>query len=77
MVYIGSDGKVNERKKIWRWSLLRDIFYGIYDFVALFLRAVIHPPAVTNGVRAKCVNVMVELLLQTFIYIYIMYYASH
>lgn len=49
MVYIGSDGKVNERKTIWRWSLLRDIFYGIYDFVALFLGAVIHPPAVSNG----------------------------
>jgi Selenoprotein SelK_SelG len=52
MVYISNDGKVAERKKIWRWSLLKDICYGIYDFFAMFLASVIHPPTtVTQRVR--------------------------
>ena len=61
MVYISSDGNVAERKKILRWSLLKDICYGIYDFFAMFLASVIHPP--TTVTQRVSLNSCIPLVL--------------
>ena len=44
MVYIGPDGRVAERRSPWRFSIITDFFRAIYDFLELFLSALINPP---------------------------------
>eukprot|EP00545_Synedropsis_sp_CCMP1620_P002267 CAMPEP_0119007210 /NCGR_PEP_ID=MMETSP1176-20130426/2851_1 /TAXON_ID=265551 /ORGANISM="Synedropsis recta cf, Strain CCMP1620" /LENGTH=98 /DNA_ID=CAMNT_0006959313 /DNA_START=73 /DNA_END=369 /DNA_ORIENTATION=- len=49
MPYVGSDGRVAESRSPWRFSIITDILVGVYDFVALFLRAVFNPPSLEGG----------------------------
>ena len=44
MVYIGSDGNVKQKRSPWRVSIITDIFQGIYEFLAIFLRTIFNPP---------------------------------
>eukprot|EP00543_Licmophora_paradoxa_P007986 CAMPEP_0202447312 /NCGR_PEP_ID=MMETSP1360-20130828/6054_1 /ASSEMBLY_ACC=CAM_ASM_000848 /TAXON_ID=515479 /ORGANISM="Licmophora paradoxa, Strain CCMP2313" /LENGTH=95 /DNA_ID=CAMNT_0049064335 /DNA_START=14 /DNA_END=301 /DNA_ORIENTATION=- len=44
MPYVGADGRVHEKRSPWRFSIITDIFEAIYNFFALFLRAVVDPP---------------------------------
>ena len=54
MPYIGPDGRVTERRSPWRWSIISDFFQGVYDFLALFVVAMVNPPQLQAGVSQHC-----------------------
>ena len=43
MVYINADGTVGESRSYFRLSLIADIFFGIANFVQLFVTSLINP----------------------------------
>lgn len=43
MVYINSDGTVRENRSYLRLSLITDIFFGIANFIQLFITSLINP----------------------------------
>lgn len=57
MPYVGADGKVQEERSPWRFSIITDIIGGIYDFVALFFRAVLNPPQLEQQVSFSNMNI--------------------
>lgn len=56
MPYVGPDGRITERRSPWRWSIISDFFQGVYDFLALFLVAIINPPQLQGGVSHNHIN---------------------
>jgi len=44
MVYIGPDGKVVQRRSPWRFSIIKDIFAGVFNFFSLFFSSVTGNP---------------------------------
>jgi hypothetical protein len=45
MPYVNSDGSVQESRSWFRLSIVSDIFWGIADAIALFVRTLIDPKA--------------------------------
>jgi hypothetical protein len=43
MVYINSDGSVEQERTMWRLSIFSDIFWGIVNEVTLFVQTLISP----------------------------------
>lgn len=49
MPYVGSNGRVTEKRSPWRFSIITDFFTQVYDFVALFFTAILTPPQLDGG----------------------------
>jgi hypothetical protein len=45
MVYVNSDGSVQDGRSWFRFSLITDIFWGIANTLALFVKTLIDPKA--------------------------------
>jgi hypothetical protein len=43
MPFVDSDGRVVERRSIWRLSIISDTFWAILDFFGLFFDTLINP----------------------------------
>lgn len=50
--YIGPDGKVVEKRSVWRLSIIGDIFAAVYNFFAIFFNAVTNPPQIESRQRS-------------------------
>jgi hypothetical protein len=43
MVYVNADGNVGESRSPWRISIVSDFFWGVVNFVGLFVDTLINP----------------------------------
>mmetsp|Transcript_27591 Transcript_27591/g.38815 ORF Transcript_27591/g.38815 Transcript_27591/m.38815 type:complete len:97 (+) Transcript_27591:78-368(+) len=55
MVYISSDGSVAEKRTLWRFSIITDLFKGIWSIFALFFTSFTEKPErrVENNYRLR------------------------
>ena len=55
MVYIGADGTMNEKRSLFRFSIITDIIFGIMSAISLFFKTMTAGPeaiaAVSGGIN--------------------------
>lgn len=51
MVYLTSDGRVVEKRSMWRLSIVPDFLWGVVDFFWLFVSTMIQPNSEHHSLR--------------------------
>ena len=51
MVYLTSDGRVVEKRSMWRLSIVPDLLWGVADFFWLFVQTLIQPNSEHHSLR--------------------------
>jgi hypothetical protein len=51
MVYINADGSVSQSRTVWRWSIITDFLWAIFNTIGLFVNTLVNPGAPVPQIR--------------------------